>query len=172
MEELERELEGTIFWSWNQRKPRRRKIRGGPTTNDTATQRVLAPSDAVSVILVPVNHETADLQLNWWIWRTVLAELKRSNLVSEEQFERMSGNGSGGAASADDCDMFGRHLEEVVRLLKSGDRLLADGTVTDEPHSHELDMAPNASHKNYSATAEHLQLFIDFCKTCAGFTVV
>jgi hypothetical protein len=124
----------------------------------------------MSVILKPTATASEDLQLNWWIWRPIMAELRRARVVTDDQFERMSGNFYGGRATAEDAVRIADHLEAVAARLGEKGRLLLDGSMTTEPDSYELHHDDVS--KNYSAPREHVTRFIAFCRQSGGFAVI
>jgi hypothetical protein len=59
-------------------------------------------------------------------------------------------------------------LDRYLADLTTGQRVPADGTITSEPKTYQLDQEPR---ELYSATHEWLSQFRDFCRTSGGCTV-
>ncbi len=126
----------------------------------------------MTVLLIPASYEQAPddwLQVNWWNWRPTLELLRAHALLDADTIERMGINGTGIRVTAAEARQIAAFLEEYLRGLGPGDRVLWDLSVTNEPASFE----PVREHpeQSYSATATWLRTFRDFCRVADGFEV-
>ncbi len=117
-------------------------------------------------VLVPEQGET--IFVNAWNWRPTL-ELLRAHQVLDPEAIEMMGYQGGYPVTAEEAKEIAVLLDRVLAQLGAGDRILHDLTVTDEPDTFEFyrdDLA-----RNYSASAEWLAEFRDFCRAGVGFAV-
>ncbi|SEG67405.1 hypothetical protein SAMN05444920_103869 [Nonomuraea solani] len=115
--------------------------------------------------------ETPDgrsLHVNAWNWRPTLELLESSGVVDAETAELLGYNISVDL-SGEDAQRIATFLEGHLAAIPADGRVLLDGSVTTEPDTfafHRDDLA-----RNYSATAEWLARFRDFCRSATeGFT--
>ena len=129
----------------------------------------------MTFILVPNQGE--DIQINGWNWRPTLELLFAAGVITEDDHERMGGQGLGG--KVDEAKAL-RIAEVVTRKLLSmnpGERMLADLSVTKDPkqlvvftpgmNTDDID-----SNELYSTTYEWLETFVNFCRSSKGFKVM
>src|SRR5262249_2777545 len=90
----------------------------------------------MSFILVPKHGD--DVQVNGWNWRPTLELLWAEGLLTQENFERMGGQGYGGPVDGDLAYRLADAIEAKLMTMKPGDRMLADLTVTDRPKQPQL----------------------------------
>jgi hypothetical protein len=128
----------------------------------------------MSFILVPQKGD--DVHVNAWNWRPTLEILYRENLVSLEQYERMGANGCGGCVDSELALRVAETIERKLQTMRPGDRILADGSSTDQPRK-EVVFSPQKDAQAvdvndlYSAEFEWLARFRDFCRGSGGFEV-
>jgi hypothetical protein len=128
----------------------------------------------VCFILVPQKGD--DLQVNAWNWRPTLETLYRENLINLENYERMGANGSGGHVDAERASLIADAIQRKLEAIKPGERVLADGSVTDRPKK-EVTFKPQMDSQEvdvndlYSTSYEWLARFRDFCRRSGGFAV-
>ncbi|GAA1619109.1 hypothetical protein GCM10009733_014320 [Nonomuraea maheshkhaliensis] len=108
------------------------------------------------------------LRANAWNWRPTLELLERGRVLDEETLMALGCNGRVELSGAE-ARQIAVFLDGYLPGVPGEGRVLLDGTVTTEPdtfefHREELD-------RNYSATAEWLTDFRDFCRDAPqGFT--
>jgi len=120
----------------------------------------------VGFALVPERGET--IFVNAWNWRPTLELLRAHQILDPESIEMMGYNG-GYPVSAEEAQTIAGVLDRVLAQLGTDDRVLHDLTITAEPDTFEFyrdDLA-----RNYSASAEWLVEFRDFCRAGFGFAV-
>lgn len=128
----------------------------------------------MSFILVPERGE--DIQVNGWNWRPTLLLLLEENVISEEQYERMGAQGVGGDVDAEMATRIADAIEHWLTMMKQGERIRGDLTVTAEP-KHEGLFTPDPQPEKidatdiYSATYEWLTQFAEFCRRSGGFEI-
>ena len=128
----------------------------------------------MSFILVPNVGE--DLQINGWNWRPTLALLHQQNLISDEDYERLGSHGAGGRVDAGLARRIAEVVESKIALMKAGERLPADLTVTAKPKTRWI-LRPETKTNEidaqdmYSASYDWLKLFAEFCRKSGGFEV-
>ena len=129
----------------------------------------------MSFILVPKRGD--DVQINGWNWRPTLEFLLRSGLIDEDLYERMGAQGAGGEVDAELADHIAEAVERILKVMRPGERMLADLTVTRKPKSKWTitpETRPDELDTNdmYSATYEWLAEFASFCRRSGGFEVL
>jgi len=129
----------------------------------------------MSFILVPKRGE--DVQINAWNWRPTLELLLGEGVISGEQYELMGAQGTGGKVDAELADRIAEAVERRLMVMKSGERMLGDLTVTAKPKTKWVITPESGSDEidandMYSATYEWLKQFADFCRRSGGFEVV
>ena len=108
------------------------------------------------------------VEVDGWNWHPTLNLIERAGLLPAETVSLAHHNARAriSAAQARRISVF---LDAYLQGLPPGARVLLDGAITTEPDSGELDRTNLSS--NYSATAEWLARFRDFCRVADGFTV-
>jgi hypothetical protein len=127
----------------------------------------------VAVILDPAHGES--VTVNWWNWRPTVALLVRSGcLPGGERAERCLANGCGGHLSPAEALRAAEVVDRLVKSMAPQDRLLLDGSVTDEPkdYSRPVSEWDEETWDHYSASYEWLRRFAVFCRSSGGFEVV
>ncbi len=61
---------------------------------------------------------------------------------------------------------------QVLPGLAAGARVLLDGSATPAPDDFVMHTEPESVWRNYSASREALVEFVQFCRSCSGFTVL
>ena len=128
----------------------------------------------MSFILVPKRGD--DIQINGWNWRPTLELLLREGLISEELHERMGAQGAGGEVDEELAGRIAEAVERRLEVMKPGERMLADLTVTERAKP-EFSFGPGSRSEEidvnelYSATYQWLTDFAAFCRRAGGFEV-
>jgi len=108
------------------------------------------------------------LDVNAWNWRATLALLERHEILGAETIELLGYN-IDVEIPGDDARRIAAYLADYLATLPGDGRVMLDGAVTTEPDDgtfYRDDLA-----RNYSATADWLTRFRDFCRTATdGFT--
>jgi len=129
----------------------------------------------MSFILVPNQGE--DIKVNAWNWRPTVEFLRAENVITNDHAELLGGNGCGASVDAALALKMAAALDNKLSIMKPGDRIRADLTVTSIPKVPQV-FAPDSKPGDidvtnlYSATYEWLIIFKDFCKRCNGFEVL
>jgi hypothetical protein len=116
------------------------------------------------------KDEANALKINAWNWRPTLVMLEQFQILDAEQLERMSFNGGNGNATVEQARVIAQKLKIMLEPLGPGDRFLLDRSTTTEPDDfvfHQEDLG-----KNYGASREWLEQFMNFCEGCQGFRVI
>jgi hypothetical protein len=129
----------------------------------------------MSFILVPKRGD--DVQINAWNWRPTLELLLKEGLISEELHDRMGAPCTGGEVDAELADRIAEVIGRTLKVMRPGDRIRADLTVTDQPKNKWVirpETRPEEMDVNdiYSATYEWLAEFAEFCRSSGGFKVL
>ena len=117
----------------------------------------------MSFILVPKQGE--DIQINGWNWRPTL--LLISDLLDDETYHKMEGQGCGGKADAELCRRIADVVDAKLDEMHPGDRMLPDLSVTSSSFEELV-----AAGESYSASYKWLRDFSAFCRSCGGFEVM
>ena len=128
----------------------------------------------MSFTLVPKRGD--EVQVNAWNWRPTLELLLREDLISEELYDRMGAQGTGGKVDAKLADQIADTIDRTLKTMKPRERILADLRVTGRPKSKWVirpEPRPDEIDVNdvYSATYEWLEKFAEFCRSSGGFEV-
>jgi hypothetical protein len=129
----------------------------------------------MSFVLVSKRGE--EVQVNGWNWRPTLELLRREELISQENYERMGAQGAGGQVDAELACRVADVVEHFLMAMKPGERMLSDLTVTAKPKV-KLILTPTTKPDDidavdiYSASYEWLGKFVDFCRRSGGFEVL
>ncbi len=129
----------------------------------------------MTFILVPSAGE--DLQVNAWTWRPTLELLRTTNVINEDDYERMGTQGCGGRVNAELASRIADIVAHKLIGMKPGERLLADLSVSAE-HKKLIVFEPNIKVDDidvvnlYSARYEWLESFAEFCRNSGGFDVM
>jgi hypothetical protein len=113
--------------------------------------------------------------INWWNWRPLVALLVRSGILPKgEREERCLANFSGGALSADEALRAAQYVEALLPTMKSEERILLDGTMTEQPINYQSPISELSQQEiwvSYSVKPEVLAMFAAFCRKSGGFEV-
>lgn len=136
----------------------------------------LLKASFMSFILVPSEGE--DLQVNAWNWRPTLKFLFAAGVITENDYELLGFQGSGGRVNAEKADQMANAVTQKLASLNPGERMLADLSVSSEPKK-KVVFSPDNNVKDiidtddlYSTTLEWLQTFVTFCRRSGGFHVM
>ena len=114
-------------------------------------------------ILEPIHGDA--VHINSWNWRPTLEILHKHKVVTSEELESLEGGWL--RVNEDGAARIAAFLDWYLANLGPHDRVLLDGTVTNEPDTYEFYRVDQA--RNYSATAPWLTQFRDFCRSSGGF---
>ena len=129
----------------------------------------------MSFILVPSEGE--DLQVNAWNWRPTLELLFAAGVITENDYQLLGRQGSGGRVNAEQADQIGDVVTQKLASMNPGERMLADLSVSSEPKKKAV-FSPDTNVKDidandlYSTTHEWLKTFVTFCRRSGGFQVM
>jgi hypothetical protein len=118
----------------------------------------------VSIVLVSAN---GDLKVSAWTWGPIHDLVAAAGILPADLWEMTRYNGTGAELDERQTAVLADFLESrILARLGEGERLLADGTVTDVPDDGTLyrdDLS-----KNYSVRREMLLRIIDFLRAAKG----
>ena len=129
----------------------------------------------MSFILVPEQGE--DLKVNGWNWRPTLELLLATEVITQDDYERMGAQGCSGKVGAEKASLIADVVEQKLMSMNPGERMLANLSVSAVPKRltvFEPDMNPRDIDVNelYSTTYEWLETFARFCRSSGGFEVM
>ena|SRR5262245_32189564 len=129
----------------------------------------------MTFILVP--NQGDDLQINAWNWRPTLELLYAARAITEDEHERMGGQGLGGKVDEEKALLIAEVVTNKLVSMNPGERMLADLSVSKEPKqlivfSSNMKADEIDSHELYSTTYEWLNTFAKFCRTSKGFEIM
>ncbi len=120
-------------------------------------------------VVIDLNNVENMLRVNNWNWHPIARLIATFDIIDAERLEMMHYNGAT-IIEKEEAHRIGRRIQtEVLPLLRPGERLLLDLTVTDEPDVgtfHRADLF-----RNYGTQYEWLNDFAEFCLSCSGFSV-
>ena len=123
-------------------------------------------------IVIDSADDTKQLFVNFWNWRPTVELIRSFGIVDSERIHLLGTQCVGAAVSEDEARQISRRLQEqVLPSLCAGERVRLDGSVTSEPDDGRMHYGHDF-HENYSATAEWLTKFGEFCSNCRGFKVL
>jgi hypothetical protein len=110
------------------------------------------------------------LHASWWQWRPAVELIRSLRLFDEKRLDDLS-NGCGQITATEARQLAAALEEQVVSTLRSGQRVLLDGSVTAEPDDGTFYRSPEEQHRNYSADYDWLVAFVTFCKESDGLHI-
>lgn len=121
--------------------------------------------------LVDLGDPTHSVEVNAWNWRPTLEILRALGMLTPDRLEILGFNGGAEVTAAEASAIAQRLRTEVLPNLQPQGRVLYDLTITAAPDDGTFHRAPDTQWQNYSASAEWLATFAEFCATCQGFAV-
>lgn len=126
----------------------------------------------MGVVITDFANSEHTLKLSWWAWRPLLQLILESNVVTDQDTLSIIGATDLLDINTDEARQIADYLQKSVLVnMQSGDRLLADSTITGEPDNGQLHRKPEDTDRNYSVEYETLVNFAEFCRNCQGFSV-
>jgi hypothetical protein len=111
----------------------------------------------------------ASLGVNAWNWRPTVELLERAGIIDAETAGLLGCN-IDVELSGEQARRIAEFLDTYLAGLPGDGRVMLDGSTTTEPDTYELHRDDLS--RNYSATADWLRTFRDFCRAATnGFTV-
>ena len=112
----------------------------------------------------------ASLDFNFWHWRAIVEAVRRSGVLADATVDGLHQQFCGTGLSGDEAKRAAEALQAgVLAVLAADERLLLDGRTTREPDDGV--MHHDDPDRNYSTDRAALELFVEFCRACAGFEV-
>ena len=129
----------------------------------------------MTFILVP--NQGDDLQINAWNWRPTLELLYFSGAISEDDHQRMGGQGLGGMVDEQKALLIAEVVTNKLLSMNPGERMLANLSVSKKPKQlvvfkSNMKADDIDSNELYSTTYEWLDTFARFCRSSRGFEVM
>jgi hypothetical protein len=110
-------------------------------------------------------------EINFWNWRPIVELIRTLDVIPNERVDELHQPYCGYGLSDAEAIAVAAALEaKVLPGLSAQERVLLDGTTTTQPDDYVFHKKEQA--KNYSTTKPVLMEFIQFCRTCKGFTVL
>lgn len=110
---------------------------------------------------------------NYWAWRPIVEVIQLLDILPAQTVENLHepfcGNGLTEAEARRVADAIEAHVLPGIALHE---RVLLDGSTTSAPDDFVMHREPNSVWRNYSTSRDALVEFVQFCRTCAGFTVL
>ena len=108
--------------------------------------------------------------INFWHWRAIVETVRREAILPEDTVDGLHSPFCGNGLTREECRLVAGHLKQhLIPGLSDEERILLDGTHTDEPDDgvfHKVDVE-----KNYSTNRAVLLRFIACLEDCEGFEV-
>jgi hypothetical protein len=109
------------------------------------------------------------LALNFWHWRTILAAVRRLDVIPAERLDGLEESWLDGRLTQAEARAVAAALRErLIPTLEPGERLLLDGNRTTEPDDGVIHVGEETD-RNYSTNRAVLEQFAAFCESCNGF---
>jgi hypothetical protein len=126
----------------------------------------------MSFTLLDMSSENYEFAASVWNWKAALELIKGFDVLSEGTLRQLGYNATGAKLSMEEAHIIGRRLrDEVLPKLRPGERIFADGTITNEPDDMTLFRDDDEQWKNYSVSREWLAELAEFCLRSKGFQV-
>ena len=120
--------------------------------------------------LIDPDDRSNILFINFWNWRTIVEAARRLEVVDDATAERMHLQCTSFQLSpAQALDLAMAIEDYLLPSLEEDDRVLLDGTITDEADDgtfHKVDVE-----KNYSTNAKVLRAVMEFCRSTQGVVI-
>jgi len=127
----------------------------------------------MAFVLEDIGKEDHEFAVNSWHWQAILQLLAQLELVSDDDLEWMSFNGTPCILPAERAQRIGRELrQKVLAQLQPGERIDGNGNITTETDDGTFYRNWQDLAKNYGTNQQVLTAFCEFCRTCSGFRVL
>lgn len=124
----------------------------------------------MGVDIADVRDRSRSLHANWWRWRPTVEVIRSLGLFDEDRLDHLS-NGIGKFTEAEAQQIANALEQQVLPGVHQGQRVLLDGTVSNQPDNGIFYRTSEEQHRNYSADRDWLVQFIAFCKASGGLYV-
>lgn len=124
----------------------------------------------MTVMLIEEETDDVVFDVNFWHWRAIVEEIRRTKILKDETVDRLHQPFCGNGLNKDECKKISEYLKSIViPELESDDRILLDGERTKEPWTGEFHR--EEPEKNYSTDKKVLLKFVEAIEQCNGFEV-
>src|ERR1043165_9477793 len=107
----------------------------------------------MSFTLIDQGSEGFEFTANVWTWKAAMEIIRGLDILDEGAMRQMSYNATGVKVNADTAHEIGSRIrDEVLPKVGEGNRIFADGTVTDAPDDGTFHKDSDDQWKNYSAS--------------------
>jgi hypothetical protein len=124
----------------------------------------------VGVDIDDLRDRSRSIHANWWQWRPTVELIRSFGLFDGERLDHLS-NGFGEFTSSEAHRLAEAIEDRVLPELMTGQRVLLDGSVTEDPDNVTFHRPSEEQHRNYSADYDWLVRFVAFCKRSGGLYV-
>ena len=126
----------------------------------------------MGIILADLGNRDHSWAPNYWTWRPIVEVIQLLNIVPKETAENLHEPYCGYGLSEAEARQVADAIEaRVLPGIAVDQRMLLDGSATSARDDLVMHYEPSSTWRNYSTSRESLVEFVQFCRTCSGFTV-
>jgi hypothetical protein len=126
----------------------------------------------MSVTLADVGNKNENFTASRWSWKAAMAIIESLNIIDESTIKMLRKGHMDVVISKSESQQIATEIRRCfIDKLNPKARVYSNLSITDELDDGTLHKSPEEEWKNYSASKEWLESFVDFCETSEGFRV-
>jgi len=126
----------------------------------------------MSVTLADIGNRNENFTASRWSWKAAMAIIESLDVIDESTIKMLNKGYIDVVIEKSQADQIACGIQEnFIAKLNTRGRVYANLTITDDPDDGTVHRSPEDEWRNYSASKEWLELFVDFCETSDGFRI-
>lgn len=110
--------------------------------------------------------------INFWHYRAIVEAIRSLEVLPEEKVDSLHESWQNNGLTTEEARLVAAAIRErLLPTLRDEERLLLDGSRTNEPDEGTFYRNPEEQAGNYSTNRGVLEKFVACCETCNGFTI-
>lgn len=126
----------------------------------------------MSVTLADIGNNNENFTASRWSWKATLAIIESLAVIDESTIRMLNQGYMDIVIDKSQAKQIAQGIRDnFLTKLKDGNRVFANLSITDELDDGTLYRSAEDEWRNYSASKEWLESFVDFCETSHGFRI-